>query len=310
MRIGRSLIAAALVVAAAGMVIEVAGASFRGKNGLVAFDDGSVFPSRIGVVNPDGSGETTLTQQGDHWPRWSADGKKIVFFSTRDGDGEILVMNADGTGQTQLTSNTVEDQVPEWTSDGRIVFGRRAGPSHWDIWIMNADGSGQRQLTDLGAVSVWPTPSPSANEVAFSSNFEGNFHVYTMQLDGSHLQQVTPDDTVDWGPDWSPSGNDLAFIRETIAPSTSAGVDEDVWVIHANGTQPIQLTADPARADTFPTWSPDGRYVIFYAATDWFGPDWHSTITSINVKSGVESTIGRPDIGGAPSWQPLAPSDE
>jgi Tol biopolymer transport system component len=205
-------------------------------------------------------GEATLTQQGDHWPRWSADGKKIVFFSTRDGDGEIFTMNADGSGQTQLTSNTVEDQVPEWTSDGRIVFGRRAGPGHWDIWIMNADGSDERQLTDLGGVSVWPSPSPSANEVAFSSNYQGNFHIYTMRLDGSHLRQVTPNDTVDWGPDWSPSGNDLAFIRETIAPATSAGVDEDVWVIHANGSQPIQVTADPARADTFPTWSPDGRY--------------------------------------------------
>ena len=303
----------ALGLLVAGAVAAVASATYRGANGVVAYDDGSVFPSRIGVVNPDGSGERTLTQRGDHWPRWSSDGRQIVFFSTRDdsgattdaADAEIFTMNADGSDQTQLTFNDVEDQTPEWTADGRIVFARRSGPGRWDIWIMNADGTGQRQLTNLGRVSVWPAPAPTGGQLAFASNYLGRFHIFTIRLDGTHLRQVTNDSLEDWGAEWSPTGNEIAFQREVPDPSTSAGAQEHVWVVHADGTDPRQLTNDPARADTFPTWSPDGAYVIFYAATDWFGPNWHSKIVAYSMKTGEESTIGRPDIGGAPSWQPL-----
>ena len=46
-----------------------------------------------------------------------------MFLSDRDGDSEIFVMNEDGTGQTQLTSNTVPDATPAWSPDGtRIAF--------------------------------------------------------------------------------------------------------------------------------------------------------------------------------------------
>jgi TolB protein len=297
----------------AGVAAAVATATYHGGNGVVAYDDGSVFPSRIGIVNPDGTGERTLSQRGDHWPRWSPDGKKIVFFSTRDDSGatidaaaaEIFTMDADGSSQTQLTFNDVEDQTPEWTPDGRIVFTRRAGPGHWDIWIMNADATDQRQLTDLGGVSAWPAPSPRGRELAFASNYLGRFHIFTIRVDGTHLREVTNDALEDWGAEWSPTGNDIAFTREVPDPSTSAGAQEHVWVVHRDGSDPRQITSDPARADTFPTWSPDGNYVIFYGATDWFGPNWHSTIVAHSLATGSESTIGRPDIGGAPAWQPL-----
>ena len=47
----------------------------------------------------------------------SPDGAKIGFLPTRDGNGnnEIYVMNADGTGQTRLTNNAGSDQCPAWS---------------------------------------------------------------------------------------------------------------------------------------------------------------------------------------------------
>jgi Tol biopolymer transport system component len=306
----RLVISAALVVLC-GAAIGTALAAYPGANGKIAFDDGSVSPSRIGTINPDGSGEVTLSQRGDHWPRYSPDGSEIVFFSTRTADGsdngpaEIYTMNANGSDQTQLTFNNFEDQTPEWAPDGRIVFTRRAGTGEWDIWIMNADRSNQRQLTDLGGVSAWPSPAPHGTKLAFASNYTGQFHIYTMRYDGTGLQQITPDSTTDWAPEWSPRGNDIAFARETPAPNTSAGVDEDIWMVHSDGSQLQQLTNDPARADLFPNWSPDGRYVIFYGATDWQGPNWHSALDTYDLKTGSVATVGRRDIGGAPGWQPL-----
>jgi TolB protein len=58
--------------------------------------------SDIHVVNADGSGRRRLTQRGVQ-PRWSSDGRKIGFTSSRDGNLEVYVMNADGSGRKRLT---------------------------------------------------------------------------------------------------------------------------------------------------------------------------------------------------------------
>ena len=68
------------------------------------------------VINADGSGERVLINDG--FPSaWSPDGKHIAFHSTRDGDEEIFVMNADGSNPIQLTFNEgIFDAVPAWTA--------------------------------------------------------------------------------------------------------------------------------------------------------------------------------------------------
>jgi TolB protein len=81
-------------------------------------------------------------------PAWSPDGRQIAFESNLDGDMEIFVMNADGSGVRQLTHNTLWDEGPAWSPDGtRFAFSRGTDDLHLDIWTMNADGSDARQLT-------------------------------------------------------------------------------------------------------------------------------------------------------------------
>jgi TolB protein len=313
-RIG-SLGAVLVVVAIIGVTaIGSATAAFRGSNGRIAFDDGRTFPSKIGTMAKDGSDVRILTENGDHWPRWSPDGKKIVFFSTRTPDGsdaadaEIYVMNADGSDQTALTDNAVEDQVPNWTPDGRIIWSQRSDTTRYDLWIMNVDGSNKHQLTTFVGGELWPSVSPQGTRVAFTGNFlDGKFHLFTMRLDGTDVRQITSDVLEDWAPDWSPSGNDIVFSRETPRPDTPAGADEDTYTIHSDGTGLHQISGDPNRTEVFPVWSPDGKSLLYPAITDWFGPNWNTLLTVYNLKTGVETTVGDPNIGGAPSWQPIPP---
>jgi Tol biopolymer transport system component len=78
-------------------------------------------------------------------PMYSPDGLKIAFISTHDGDPEIFVMNADGTGLKKLTDNTAVDAAPSWSPDGgKIVFTSDRGGS-FELYRMNSDGS-QQQL--------------------------------------------------------------------------------------------------------------------------------------------------------------------
>lgn len=125
-------------------------------------------------MNADGSGQRRLVREawnkfrrGQPWvvdtvigqPRWSPDGRKLVFVSRRDGNREVYVINADGSAQRNLTRNPVADSDPAWSPDGRKIafFSTRDGETA--IYVMNADGSGQRSITRgihrIGAAFAW-----------------------------------------------------------------------------------------------------------------------------------------------------------
>jgi TolB protein len=103
----------------------------------------------IYVVRADGSGLQNLTPkpvgaQAD--PAWSPDGRKIAFVNDRNGNSEIYVMNANGTGQRNLTRNPAFDADPAWSPDGRMIAFASKRDGKDGVYVMNADGSGQRRL--------------------------------------------------------------------------------------------------------------------------------------------------------------------
>jgi TolB protein len=103
------------------------------------------------VVNADGSGVRKLTRKpmGAFYaaPAWSPDGRRIAFASERDGNSEINLMNADGSGQRSLTSDLAYDGDPAWSPDGRKITFVSNRDGRYAVYVMNADGSGQRSLT-------------------------------------------------------------------------------------------------------------------------------------------------------------------
>jgi len=94
------------------------------------------------VMNDDGTNQTRLTWdgEGDRAPRFSPDGRKIVYWSlAAEGQPDIWMINVDGSNRTRLTKNSYQDIYPFWSPDGRkIVFeSDRAG--NFDIWLLSLD---------------------------------------------------------------------------------------------------------------------------------------------------------------------------
>ena len=130
-------------------------ATGRGSN---AVNDPS---AEIFVIDADGAGSPLrLTTNGEEEraPAWSPDGTRILYVARKGGpDFELCVMNADGTGQTQLTDNAVGDLTSSWSLDGReITFHRIVSPGRFQLFTIRADGTGERQITDTPGLNGFP----------------------------------------------------------------------------------------------------------------------------------------------------------
>ena len=130
-------------------------ATGRGSN---AVNDPS---AEIFLINADGSGSPvrlTTNDEEERAPAWSPDGKRILYVARKGGpDFELCVMNADGTGQTQLTDNAVGDLTSSWSLDGRqITFHRIVSPGRFQIFTIDANGTGERQITDTVGLNGFP----------------------------------------------------------------------------------------------------------------------------------------------------------
>lgn len=96
-----------------------------------------------------GSPQRVVVEGRDTGVAVSPGGDRIAYMSDRDGNWEVYVMNADGSGSTRLTNDPAADALPAWSPDGlSIAFASTRGGA-WSIWVMNADGSNQRQLFSL-----------------------------------------------------------------------------------------------------------------------------------------------------------------
>jgi hypothetical protein len=128
----------------------------------------------------------------------------MTFTTTRDGNTEVYVMNADGSGQTNLTNSPLfSDQEGGWSPDGnKIVYYHR--PTTGEIYSMNSNGTMQTNLTNHVADDSLPAWSPDGSQISFTSQRDGNYEIYVMSEDGSGQTRITNNTFSDFGSDWQP----------------------------------------------------------------------------------------------------------
>jgi dipeptidyl aminopeptidase/acylaminoacyl peptidase len=180
------------------------------------------------AANIDGTGVTRLIENSveNDEPAWSPDGTKIAFRRwslAGGGQADIWVMNADGTGQQNLTA----DQG----------LTNQTNPA----WSPKLSGGGYR------IVYTSQTNQP-----------DGQAHLYTMAADGTDKRQITTGDVWDDEAAWSPDGTTLVFARYT-----STGFAGLHLMNAAGGDERRLMAATLAFAQFAPAWSPDGKLIAF-----------------------------------------------
>lgn len=168
---------------------------------------------QINTVNADGTDIKVLIPHKafEESPRWSPDGSRIAWVSTRDGNQEIYTVDAEGKSLKRLTSEIAADNNPAWSPDGKHIAFCSSRHGNLEILVMDADGSSVRRLTNNAAIDYWPVWSPDGKRIAFTSNRDGNYEIYVMNADGSNQQNFTNHPAQDNFATFSPDGKRLAF---------------------------------------------------------------------------------------------------
>lgn len=187
-------------------------------------------------------------------PRWSPDGKKIMYNSYKDG-GPMLYMKEIGSDTVKMISARSGLNIGAcWTPDGKkvaLTLSRKGNP---DIFSIDLNGKIIKQLTDHWGIDVSPTFSPDGKKIAFVSNRSGSPQIYILDLKSGSEERLTFEGNYNTSPAWS-SLNRIAYV------SKDAGY-YDIYTVDPNGGRIRRLTENGGNNED-PCWSPDGRYIIF-----------------------------------------------
>ena len=189
---------------------------------------------------------------------------------------------------------------------------------NYEIYVMDDDGKNQRNLTNHPDRDLVPAWSPDGTRIAFMSNRDGHvrkdgvrttFEIYVMDADGGNQQNLTNHPAGDSSPSWSPDGKRIAFVSDRDRFLDIHGFPtSEIYVMAADGENPQNLTNN-RDGDWSPSWSPDGKRIVFmsYREGHFIGDfeDITSEIYVMDVDGGNQQRLTENRKNDeSPSWSP------
>ena len=218
---------------------------------------------------------------------------KIAF--SRDGD--IWIMDPDGSNQEQITTGAATDLRPKWAPDGSAVAFWRHTETHDRIYVYDLKTGLRSRFGTFEQVSD-PAWSPNGRRLVFGQLKPNRVNRLAVARFGSLTLKVLPEARFGRTPDWSPGGSLIAWV---LAFDTAT-----IYTVRSDGTDRFGLS-EPATAITDqnidPSWSPDGSLVAYS-----FNPgDTGAQIYTVSY-DGVDRATITPVVAGtfdhAPAWSP------
>jgi len=204
----------------------------------------------------------------------SAENRLIAFTRDQNGNMDIYIMHADGTGLTNITNNPASDNNPFWSPDGKQIVFESDRDGSRQIYLMDADGSNIVQLTNDqpdhflpfnidGKTNPWS--SDGGKLLFLQSQQDGEtFSLNSIDISGANRLLLGLGRISLSGISWSPNGKYVWYVLNAWPDRT--GFDPNIYVVDADGRNSRQLKKlipNNKQLGIYYQWSPDGKSVIF-----------------------------------------------
>jgi TolB protein len=232
---------------------------------------------------------------------FSADGRQLIFQSTRDGRecDQIYTMNVDGSNVKMVSTGDGRTTCSYFLPNNRRILyssthlGGKACPQRpdfsqgyvwavypsFDIFTARPDGSDLRQLTNAPGYDAETTISKNG-KLVFTSLRAGDLDIYTMDANGKNIRRLTNELGYDGGPFWSYDGRQIVYrayhpqsekekadysslLKQNLIRPTTL----EIWAMNADGSNKRQVTHN-GKANFAPYFFPDGKRIIFASNMD------------------------------------------
>jgi Tol biopolymer transport system component len=195
---------------------------------------------------------------------------EIAFSSMGPINADVFIADADGNHAKPLLPHAGFDGNGSFSRDGQWVVFTSERDGSYDIYRAHPDASGLERLVDHPAYDDQAALSPDGRSLAFVSTRAGQADIWILDLATKKLRNLTNHPAGDFRPAWSPDGQWLAFTSDRDSRKPIIGVFlvqhvTEIYLIRVDGTG-LRRVTQAQKATGSPTWSPDGKQLLFYEA--------------------------------------------
>jgi len=189
-----------------------------------------------------------------------ASATEMAFLSTRTGEREIYVMNADGSNARSATNSRTIKAFPDWMPDGEGILYTAYTDNSLPALFLTARSSRVHAGRILrGLMPQSPKYrgvfDPKGETLAVVTSIDGAAEILLVDRDGRKIRRLTENPAIDISPTWSPDGERIAFVSDRSG-------SPQIYVVNRDGDDLHRVTYQ-GTYNTSPAWSPDGRWIAY-----------------------------------------------
>jgi len=255
---------------------------------------------KLAIMDQDGANTKYLTLGNELvlTPRFSPTNQLVTYLSYFRNLPRVYLLDIETGVQEVVGDFPGMTFAPRFSPDGKKIIMSFAKDGNSDIYTMNLESRVVEKITEHSSIDTSPSYSPDGKFIVFNSDRSGLQQIYVMRSDGSNVKRITFGKGLYGTPVWSPRGDLIAFTKVSNGRFY-------IGVMRTDGSGERLLTENYYQEA--PSWSPNGRVLIFYRETksDSKGEGFTAKLWSIDLTGYNERLIKTETDASDPSWSSL-----